>query len=338
MLKKITTIAVTTAIAVTAGTAYANDQIKIVGSSTVYPFVTAAAEEFGNNTDYKTPIVESTGTGGGFKLFCQSTDVNTPNVSNASRAIKSSERELCAANGVNDITEIKIGYDGIVIANSNTSKRFSLTKDQLFRALGKNIPVDGKLVPNTYTKWNEIDPSLPSTEISVYGPPPTSGTRDAFVELVMEKACKDLPEFKAAYEDKKARKKACHLIREDGTYVEAGENDNLIVQKLQNNPNSLGVFGFSFLDQNLASVQGSLVEGVEPTFENISNGSYSVSRPLFVYVKDAHVKTVKSLKPFIDELTSDAAMGEEGYLAERGLISLPADELKKVQQAAKALR
>jgi len=317
--------------------AYAAEQIQIVGSSTVYPFVTVAAEEFGNNTDFKTPIVESTGTGGGFKLFCAGVDASSPDISNASRAIKSSEREMCAKNGVKNITELKIGYDGIVLANSKAAEPYALTKEQVFFALAKHIPSDGALIDNPNEKWNDVDVSLPDTKIEVYGPPTTSGTRDAFVELVMEPSCKDLPEFKAAYVDKKDRKKVCHMMREDGHYIEAGENDNLIVQKLQSNPSALGIFGYSFLDQSSDIVQGSTISGVEPTFANIADGSYGVSRSLFVYIKDAHVGVTDGLQKFAAELISDEAAGEYGYLSAKGLIPLPQEELTEMQGRVSAL-
>ncbi len=312
--------------------AQAGTNIQIVGSSTVYPFVTVTAEEFGNNTDFNTPIVESTGTGGGFKLFCAGAGEMHPDISNASRAIKQSEEKLCAKNGVKDITEIKLGYDGIVLANSKKADRYSLSKEQIFLALAKKVPVDGKLVDNPNQNWSDVDASLPNVKIEVYGPPTTSGTRDAFSELVMEKACKDLPAFKAAFPDKKVRKKSCHLLREDGRYIEAGENDNLIVQKLQSNPQALGIFGFSFLDQSGDIVQGSIVGGIEPTFDNISNGSYGISRSLYVYLKNAHIGKTAGFKEFATELISDEAAGEFGYLSEKGLIPLPAEELKTMQQ------
>lgn len=314
----------------------AGTQIQIVGSSTVYPFVTVVAEAFGNSTDFKTPIVESTGTGGGFKLFCAGIGEAHPDLSNASRAIKESERALCAKNGVKDVTEIKIGFDGIVLANSKGAVRFDLSKEVLFMALAKQIPVEGKLVDNPNKMWSDIDSSLPNVKIEVYGPPTTSGTRDAFVELVMEPSCKNLPAFKEAFPDKKARKQACHLLREDGHYIEAGENDNLIVQKLQSNSKALGVFGFSFLDQNGDIVQGSLISGTEPTFENISDGTYGISRSLYVYVKDAHVGKTLGLQEFVSELVSDDAAGEYGYLTEKGLIPLPETDLKIMQERSDA--
>lgn len=315
--------------------AFARDRLHIVGSSTVYPFVTAVAEEFGRTTHSNAPIVESTGTGGGFKLFCNGTGDDTPDIANASRAIKDSERELCAKNGVKDITEIKIGFDGIVLANSKKASHYQLTKEQIFHALAKQLPgKDGKLVDNPHMTWNEIDSSLPATKIEVYGPPTTSGTRDAFVELVMDEACEGIEAFKTAYPDKEERKKSCQLIREDGRYIEAGENDNLIIQKLHSNPESLGIFGFSFLDQNMDSVQASHIGGAQPSFETIADGSYTISRPLYVYVKDAHAGTIPGMREFVGEMVSEKAAGEEGYLIVKGLIPLPEADLKIMQERA----
>jgi phosphate transport system substrate-binding protein len=322
-----------------ASPAQARDQIRIVGSSTVFPFSTAVAESFGRAGGFKTPVVESTGTGGGIQLFCSGAGLDTPDVANASRRIKASEVETCAKNGVAEIVEVKIGYDGIVLANSRKHGRLNLTKEQIFRALAKQVPVDGKLTPNPYKLWSDIDPALPKHKIEVLGPPPTSGTRDAFVELAMEGGAEAFPmlkELKA--KDEKAFKAAAHGIREDGAYVEAGENDNLIVQKLEANPNAVGVFGFSFLDQNADRIQGSLVANVEPTFENIASGKYGVSRSLYVYVKKAHVGKVPGLKEFVAEFTSDAAAGEDGYLADKGLIPLTDAERKGVRDGALALQ
>lgn len=316
---------------------FARDQILIVGSSTVYPFVTVAAEQFGNETGHKAPTVEPTGTGGGFKQFCEGIGEKFPDFANASRAIKDSERELCAANGVDAITELKIGFDGIVLANAKNAPRLNLTKEQIFLALAEKIPSGDTLIDNPNQTWNQIDPALPAEKIEVYGPPATSGTRDAFVELVMEPACKDLPAFKTAIPDEQARAKACHLVRTDGAYIEAGENDNVIISKLTNNPKALGVFGFSFLDQNRNTVQGSLIGGVEPTFENILGGTYGVSRSLYVYAKDAHIDLVDGMGEFAQELVSTDALGEYGYLADKGLIPLPADELAEMQKRAAAL-
>ncbi len=315
----------------------AREQIRIVGSSTVYPFVTAVAERFGKNKKFKTPVVESTGTGGGFKLFCNGIGEETPDMSNASRPIKSAEKELCEKNGAKNITEIKIGYDAIVIGNSIKAKKFKLSKDQVFLALAKYIPKDGKLIENPYQKWSEIDKSLPDQKIEVYGPPPTSGTRDSFVEIVMEHSCVEKEEFKSKYQDAEERKKQCHLIREDGKYIEAGENDNLIIQKLISNEESLGVFGYSFLEQNQQKIQGSLVDGVEPVFDNITNSKYPVSRPLFVYLKGENLATVPGIKEFLEELVSDKAIGTNGYLVTKGLIPLNSNDLKTVQGTVKAI-
>ena len=308
----------------------ARDQISIVGSSTVYPFATVVAEQFGRTTNFKTPTVESTGSGGGLKLFCSGIGVGTPDIANSSRRIKESEVASCAANGVDAIVEVKIGYDGIVLANSVDSDQIELTTRDIFLALAKDVPnPDGSssLVANPYQKWSDIRAGLPAITIEVLGPPPTSGTRDAFVELAMEGGCKQYAWIKAVKGEVKSRYKAiCHTIREDGKFVEAGENDNLIVQKLQTNPNALGIFGFSFLDQNSDVVQGSKVNGEDPTFENIADGAYPVSRPLYFYAKKAHVGTIPGIAEYLAEFTSEKAMGEDGYLSDRGLIPLPADE------------
>jgi len=308
--------------------AFAEDQVRIVGSSTVYPFSTVVAERFGRTTPYKTPIVESTGTGGGFKLLCAGVGADTVDVSNASRAIKSSEVDLCARNGVNTIIEVKIGYDGIVVANARGAHKFNLTTRDLFLALAKNIPDgNGNLVANRAITWSDVNPSLPNAEIEVLGPPPTSGTRDAFVELAMESGCKTFDWIKALKKsDKKQYKGICHTVREDGLFIEVGENDNLIVQKLVANTNALGIFGFSFLDQNSDKVQASKINGTDVSFEAIADGSYPISRPLFFYVKGEHIAIVPSLKPFVEAFISDAASGEDGYLSDRGLIPMGAAE------------
>jgi phosphate transport system substrate-binding protein len=333
MMKTLGFAALAGAMALTVATAAeARDEIRIVGSSTVFPFSTAVAEQFGQTSGFATPVVESTGTGGGFKLFCAGVGVDHPDISNASRAIKDSEIETCAANGVTDITEVKIGYDGIVIANSKATDQYSLTIEQIWLALAKDVPQDGALVPNPYQNWSDIDGSLPDTKIEVLGPPPTSGTRDAFVELVMDKGCEAFAEIEALEGD--AKKAACQTIREDGAFVEAGENDNLIVQKLEANPAALGIFGFSFLDQNADKIQGSMVGGVEPTFEAIADGSYPVSRSLFFYVKNAHADVIPGIREFVAEFVSDRASGEDGYLADKGLIPLPEEEHAEMMQAA----
>ncbi len=312
--------------------AEARDQIRIVGSSTVYPFATVAAEEFGTKTDFRTPIVESTGTGGGMKLFCSGVGEEFPDITNASRKIKESEVQLCKVNGVNDIIEVKIGFDGIAIANSSEADHYKLTREQLFNALAKRVVRDGKLVENNYKRWNEIDATLPDKKIEVYGPPPTSGTRDAFVEIVMEPVCIEIPEFVKEIPDEEIRRKVCHEIREDGEYVESGENDNLIVQKLKNNHDALGIFGFSFLEQNSDTLQGSYVDNVDPTFENIHDGKYPVSRSLYIYVKGEHLDTIAGLKEFVKEFTSEDALSDEGYLSLKGLIPMKEEDRVKIRE------
>jgi phosphate transport system substrate-binding protein len=314
--------------------AEARDQIRIVGSSTVFPFSTAVAEAFGRSSSFKTPVVESTGSGGGMKLFCAGVGIEHPDITNASRRMKKSEFETCTKNGI-AVTEVKIGFDGIVLANSKTVAPLALTKAQIFLALAKQVPVDGKLVDNPNKLWSDIDASLPAKKIEVLGPPPTSGTRDAFVELVMEEAAGEFPEIKAL--DKDAFKIAAHSLREDGAFVEAGENDNLIVQKLEANPDALGIFGFSFLDQNTDKLQGSKVDGVAPEFENIASGDYGVSRSLYFYVKKEHVGTIPGIQEFVAEFTAEKAWGDEGYLVEKGLIPLPAADRKAMHDAANGL-
>lgn len=316
--------------------AESRDYISIVGSSTVYPFSTVVAERFGRASGGATPKVESTGTGGGLKLFCAGVGTAHPDMANASRQIKKAEFDQCQANGVKDIIEVQIGFDGIVIANSAKAKRIELTTKDIFLALAKQIP-DGnteKLIPNPYKTWKEVNPALPDEKIEVLGPPPTSGTRDAFAELAMEGGCKSFAWIKALKDQNEAQFKGiCHALREDGHYVEAGENDNLIVQKLAANPHTLGVFGFSFLDQNKDKVQGSVVNGVAPTFEAIADKSYPVSRPLFIYVKKAHIGVVPGIEGYLAEFTSEKAWGDDGYLAEKGMIPMPAPLRKQVAAA-----
>jgi phosphate transport system substrate-binding protein len=321
--------------------AASRDYISIVGSSTVYPFATVVAENFGKATGFKTPTIESTGSGGGHKLFGAGVGVEYPDITNSSRRIKKSEFEAAKANGVTEIVEVKIGYDGIVIANSNRAPLFKLSRKDIFLALAKDVPsgnVAGKTMPNPNKTWKDVNSSLPDIKIEVLGPPPTSGTRDAFVELAMEGGAKTfawIADLKG--QDKKAYKALCHTIREDGAYIEAGENDNLIVQKLDTNPDALGIFGFSFLDQNADKLQGALVDGIAPEFEAIANGSYPVSRPLFFYVKKAHVDSIPGIREFLAEFTSEKAWGDEGYLTDKGLIPMPEAERKQFRQAVENL-
>lgn len=305
--------------------AQARDQISIVGSSTVFPFATAVAERFGQTTDFPTPVVESTGSGGGLKLFCEGVGEGTPDITNASRRIKNKEIDKCNANGVTAV-EVKVGFDGIVLSNAKSGADLNVTREQIFLALAKNVVVDGEVVANPYTFWSDIDPSLPAEPIEVLGPPPTSGTRDAFVELVMEEACQEGIE-----------EEACSEIREDGAFIDAGENDNLIVQKLEANPSAFGIFGFSFLDQNADKIKGANVDGVEPTFDAIADGDYPVSRSLFFYVKKEHVGVVPGIMEYVAEFTNENAWGDEGYLTEKGLIPLPEEDRAKFKADAEGL-
>ena len=333
------TISVLAGILITAN-AFARDNIEVVGSSTVYPFSTVVAERYGRSTGKATPKIESTGSGGGMKLFCSGVGTNYPDITNSSRRIKMSEFKKCQKNGVKDVIEVQIGYDGIVIANSVDAKSINLSRKDIFLALAAKVPGDteGSLIDNPYTNWKQINPSLPDIDIEVLGPPPTSGTRDAFVELGMEGGCKKIAWIAALKKtDKNTYKQVCHTVREDGRYIEAGENDNLIVQKLEANPAALGIFGFSFLDQNADKVQGASIESVEPTFESIADKSYPISRPLFFYVKKAHVGVVPGMMGYLKEFTSERAWGVEGYLAEKGMIPLPIKERNLMGQNTRNL-
>ncbi len=350
------------------------DSVSIVGSSTVYPFATVVAERFGRSTAFKAPKIESTGSGGGLKLFCKGVGANTPDITNASRRIKKSEYDDCQNNGVTEIVEVLVGYDGIAIANSTKSPQLQLSLKDIYLALAKDIPgPDGKLMPNPNKSWKDVNPALPATKIEVLGPPPTSGTRDAFAELAMAGGAKMIPELKAlsglgadqvgeikesiaklgmpagfydalaeakgkAPKGKAVFQTVAFSIREDGAYIEAGENDNLIVQKLEANPNAVGIFGFSFLEENGDKVQGSSVSGIVPNFDTIADGEYPISRPLYFYVKGAHVGKIPGIQEYTTEFTSNKAMGEEGYLPERGLIPLSDEALKQVQQDVKNLK
>ncbi|MEJ2726941.1 MAG: PstS family phosphate ABC transporter substrate-binding protein [Deltaproteobacteria bacterium] len=325
-----------------ANAASGRDYISIVGSSTVYPFATVVAEQFGKTTAYKTPKIESTGSGGGLKLFCAGVGVEHPDITNASRRIKQSEFDRCVQNGVKEIVEVKVGYDGIVIANSKKVTPLKLTRKDIFLALAKEVPDPAggeKTIPNPYKTWKDVNPALPAKTIEVLGPPPTSGTRDAFGELCMEAGADEIGWIKALSKtDKNRYKKIAYSIREDGAFIEAGENDNLIVQKLEANPNALGIFGFSYLDQNMDKIQGSYIDGVPPTFDNIADGQYPVSRPLFFYVKKAHVGVIPGIKEYIAEFASDKAWGPEGYLSEKGLIPMPDAERAQYNDTAHSLK
>ncbi|MGB2040534.1 MAG: PstS family phosphate ABC transporter substrate-binding protein [Porticoccaceae bacterium] len=325
---------------ISATSSMARESIEVVGSSTVYPFSTVVAERYGRASGQLTPKIESTGSGGGMKLFCSGVGTNYPDITNSSRRMKSSEFKKCQANGVKEVIEVQVGYDGIVIANSVESAPVELSRKDIFLALAAQVPgaAEGELIDNPYTTWKQVNSALPDTAIEVLGPPPTSGTRDAFAELALEGGCKKFAWIKAMKKtDKSAYKALCHTIREDGAYIEAGENDNLIVQKLQANPAALGIFGFSFLDQNADKVQGANIESVEPTFESIADKSYPISRPLYFYVKKAHVGVVPGIEGYLKEFTSERAWGEDGYLAEKGMIPLPLEERKAMAKNTRSL-
>ena len=315
--------------------AQARDTIAIVGSSTVYPFTTTVAEQFGRQGKFKTPKVESTGTGGGVKMFCNGVGPQFPDVVNASRRMKAGEFVTCQQNGVKEILEVKIGFDGLTISESKKGKLNGLTRKDVYLALAKQIPNPSnptELIANPNKTWKDVNPSLPAVKIEVLGPPPTSGTRDSFAELFMEAGCSQYSWIKALKDiDEKRYKRVCQTIREDGAYVEAGENDNLIVNKIQANPDSLGIFGFSFLEENADKLKGLEIDGIAPTFETIASTKYPTSRPLFIYVKKAHIGVIPGLKEFVAEYVSDKAIGEEGYLADRGLVALEKSSLTKVR-------
>ena len=323
--KALATVALAGSVAAMSAPAMARDTISIVGSSTVYPFATVVAERFGTKTDFSTPKLESTGSGGGMKLFCQGIGTQHPDITNASRRMKASEYELCQKNGVTDITEFRIGSDGIVIASSNKAENLNLSLEQLFLALGAKVPVDGKWVANPNKNWSDVDSSLPNKPIRVMGPPPTSGTRDSFNELALGAGCEELPEAKEL--DKKQRKALCESVREDGAFIEAGENDNLIVQKLISDTGMYGVFGFSFLEENADRLQAATLNGMVPTAEDIAADKYPVARSLFFYVKKAHIGVIPGIHEYVDEFISNAALGSNGYLKNVGLIIPPRDQL-----------
>ncbi|MFM9976783.1 MAG: substrate-binding domain-containing protein [Sphingomonadaceae bacterium] len=297
------------------------DQIRAVGSSTVFPFAKAVAGQYVNkNPGTKSPIIESTGTGAGMKLFCAGVGARHPDIVTASRRIKRAEFEQCRENGVTNVVEIQIGLDGIAFAESKRGEAIPLTALDVYKALAAN-PF-GK--PQTAKTWKDVNPALPDKAIKVYGPPSTSGTRDALTELVLTRGCDVDPAMRALADTNSGEhKKICTTIREDGAFVEAGENDNLIVQKLAGDPNALGVFGFSFLEENLETLNGNSLNGVVPTYETVSNFTYPGARPLYIYVKGAHLNAIKGLKAYVAEFAS--AWNPDGYLKRAGMVVAPSD-------------
>lgn len=309
--------------AVSATAAAARDQISIVGSSTVFPYTQAVAEQFANNTGRPSPIVEGTGTGGGMQIFCNGIGEGHPDLTGASRAMKASEWEKCVENGVTDVTEALIGFDGLSMAVSRDNDfDWSISLGEMYLALGAQVPVDGEWIDNPYSKWSEIDSRLPDIDIVVIGPPPTSGTRDAWVELAMHAGCEELDYVADGGFDGDWVEENCSRMRTDGPFVEAGENDNLIVQRLQSDPNALGIFGYSFVYENLDTLVGVKLNGVEPNFETIADKSFPVARPLYFYVKNAHRDVIPGLNEFVEEYMSEDALAPGGYLSERGLVPL----------------
>lgn len=333
------TFAILSILSATATPVLASDQIRVTGSGTVYPFTTTVAEAFGKMSGKKTPVVEATGSGPGIKLFCSGAGGDTPDFADASRAMKKSELETCNKNGVKEVVQLTIGYDGIALANAKGGPDMAVTKQQLFLALAKQIPdKEGKLIDNPNKLWSDIDPSLPKTNIVVMSHPATSGTRDTITELVMAEGAESIDSLKKMKEsDAKAFDVIAKSMRTDGAFVEAGENDNAIVQKLESDKNSFALFGFSNVALNGSKIKAAKIEGVVPSMETVASGAYKVSRPLFVYVKKDHVSTTPDMVAFISEYVSQKAMGADGYLVDKGLIPLPADQFKKQLEVAKNL-
>jgi len=329
-------LAATAIMASTANIAHARDQVRIVGSSTVYPFSSSVAEEFGATTKHPTPVVESTGSGGGMKLFCKGNGLDTPDITNASRRMKAKEFKMCQENGVTDITEAVIGFDGIAIAQNKNNKLLELTKKHLLLAVAEEVPSkDGKsLIRNPYKKWSDIDSALPDREIIIYGPPTSSGTRDAFEDMIMKGQTKKMDVYTSLYKKDKVKYKGYkkyHKVRQDGIYVPSGENDNLIVQKLSKNPAAIGIFGYSFLIENDDKVAAAKINGVFPTPEAISNGEYPISRSLFFYVKNSHRKDVPAIDGYVEMFMKEDMIGPDGILGEIGLIALPDERREAIR-------
>ena len=320
--------------ALSAAPAAAADRIHIASSSTVAPFVSTAAEQFGRGGSFEAPVVESVGSGGGLKLFCASLADGSPDIAGASRRITESEKKACAKSGVTDITEIAIGYDGVVLATAKSAPPLALTGRELFLAIAKTVPVEGKLVPNPYQSWRQIDASLPDQPIMVFGPAPNHGTRDVLAQRLMGAACRDFPEIAAL--EGEARRIACEAVREDGPYVDVTADYTVTLRKLEAEPAALGILPFGYFERNRDKIRLASFDGKVPSYQSIYDGSYPLSRPLYVYVKKAHLQTTRGLREFIAELTSDKADGPEGYLSEMGLIALPDSQRKDEARKARA--
>ncbi len=322
------------AVSASSAMAQSRSEVRVVGSSTVFPYSQAAAEQFANVSGGASPIVESTGTGGGMQLFCGGIGESHPDITGASRDMEASEYELCQTNGVTDISEALIGYDGLSIAISRANENdWDLSLSDVYLALAAQVPVDGEWADNPYTMWNEINPDLPETAILAYGPPPTSGTRDAFVELAMHVGCEELPFVQDGGFDGDWVEENCSRMRQDGPFVEAGENDNLIVQRLSADANAMGIFGYSFLFENQDTLKAVNINGVAPSSETIGDFSYPVSRPLYIYIKNAHRGVIPNLQEFVEEYVSDDALDDDGYFVERGMVALGEEERVALQDS-----
>ncbi|MHC8491293.1 substrate-binding domain-containing protein [Thalassospira sp. SM2505] len=332
----LTALAASVALVSAVSVAQARDQVRIVGSSTIFPLTTKVAEYFAKTTGQPAPVVESTGSGGGFKLFCGGIGEQYPDIVDASRPISGSETAICAANSVRNISEIKIGYDGIVLLGSREAPTMELTARQLYLALARTIPVNGASVPNPNVKWSDVDPSLPDLKIRVYGPPPTSGTRDLMGQLLLDKGCSTFADIASLESsDPDSFRLLCRTIREDGAYIEAGENDRLVISKLEKDPTSFGVMGFNNLERNRDKLQGITINGIGPDYETILDGSYPGSRALYLYVKDDHEQLVRSLNAFITTYVSETVIGAEGLLVDNGLVPLTDEERLETMAASK---
>ncbi len=312
--------------------------IYIVGSSTLSPLLAAVSEQFSHSRTLKniptiTPLVESNGTVEGFNLFCSGIGYDFPDFADASREMTADEISHCHKNGIRQIVEIKIGYDGIVFGNSIKAKTVQFTKEQLFLAVAEKI-IDKKtkqLIKNPYQKWSEIDPSLPNSNIEIYGPPASSGTRELFIKMLAEEFCFENTDFITAIKNRKERDQQCHMIRSDGKFIDSGENDDLMIKNLENHPTAFGILGFNFLIANKNLIKASPINGIKPNFENISSKKYQLSRPLFVYFKREHFKLIPEMRDFIKELINEETIGKEGYLVHNGLVTLSNLEIKKVR-------
>ncbi|MDX8397787.1 MAG: substrate-binding domain-containing protein [Mariprofundaceae bacterium] len=342
MKKNIIMLAAVAATCISISAAEARDQIQIVGSSTVYPFSSYTAEAIGNTTHFKAPIVESTGSGGGMKLFCAGAGLNTPDFTNASRRMKAKEFTKCQKNGVKEITEMVVGYDGIAIAQSKKNSALNLSRKDMMLAVAAEVPsADGShLVANPYHFWNEINTKLPHRAIRVYGPPASSGTRDAFEDMILKGLTKKMDVYTKLYKaDKKKNKayKKYHKVRQDGVYIPSGENDNLIVKKLARDTDALGIFGYSYLEENSDSISPATIDGVAPTPKTISSHSYPLARSLYFYIKKSHIGQVKGMMEYANLFMSEQMVGDEGECTEIGLIALPKSARDHYKSNLKAL-